>query len=374
MIDEKVVNSLKNTLSFLDTLKSKKDEELREIIKNNNLGNENSQRKEMLETIFKHYVVGEDLLYYKKYLDFVRIKRVKALGDALDNLTLLTTNINEIYTERKLASERKNKAKKNIEEMDKVLREIPIIRAKIAFSHVNSSRDEFISTRTKDGMQRAKITDSITDVNKKGIIVRALGLRKVKKLQSQLKQHNISSIPKVEKSYDKFALSVKEYCDILRKLFYDLLDKEIARKRAFMSYKLVAGIGVNYDNEDLGIKEPSVDELANIDKEKIYSVFIDFADFPSAEELDSAMFFSKLKEFINYYDYTIAKRADYKISLANNKISKLFATQKGIVSSLALEKDYLVDNTILGDLSDSEDESYSLVFTDENSKGKKESV
>ncbi len=360
MINEKMINSVKNTLDFVQELRSKSLEELQSIIKENNIECNSRDRRQMLEAIFTYFIKGEDMAYYKRYLEYSKVKKARIMGETLDSLSDLTEQIDGIYADRKEAMARRDKSLSNIKNLKSALTDIPFIRVRIAFSHVENRKKSYISIRTKDGMQRANIDDSITDIKRRGIIIRSLKTQKVKKLQKDLEKHDEVSIPRVKKAYTEFTDEVKAYCELLRKLFYDLLDNMTLRKGAYKSYRLVNHIDVNFDAEDLGIQEPTLDELNNIDKESIYLAFIKFANFPSADELDSKQFQDKLTEFIVYYDKIVASRADLKISGDNSKVAKIFAQQKELVSEIITKKDEYVLSPCF---SLDEEDTYSLVFT-----------
>lgn len=360
MVNEEMINSVKNTLNFLEDLSNKSDDELREIIKKNNLEGKHYERKEMIETIFRYFITGRDLAYYRKYLDYTRMRKAEVMGSALDDLSSLTSQIDERYVTRKEAMVRRTKALGNVAELNKRMIGVPFIRVSIAFSHVESRKSNYISLRTKDGMKRANITDEISVVKSHGIIMRAINSRKVKRLQEQLQEHNKLSVPNVDKAYEEYSNEVKNYCDTLRELFYDLLEDKVVRRGAYLSYKLVSQLGINYEEEDLGFKEPTAEELKNLDKESVYLAFVKFANFPSADQLDSKLFQTKLEEFIVYYDQTIANRADLKVSTMNGEVAQLFNQQKAIVSDLMTSRDsYLRSN----DFTEDEEDSYSLVYT-----------
>lgn len=360
MINEEMINSVKNTLNFLEDLSSKSDDELREIIKKNNLEGKHYERKEMIETIFKHFITGRDLAFYRKYLDYTRMRKAELMGSALDDLSNLTSQVDKCYAIRKEAMGRKVRALDNVSKLNKSMIGVPFIRVSIAFSHVENRKSNYISLRTKDGMKRANIADEISDVKSRGVIVRAISARKVKRLQEQLQEHNKLSVPNVKKAYEEYTDEVKSYCDTLRQLFYDLLEDKVVRRGAYLSYKLVSQLGVNYEEEDLGLKEPTVEELKDLDKESIYLAFVKFANFPSADELDSKLFQTKLEEFIAYYDQTIANRAELKVSTMNGEVAILFNHQKAIVSDLMTSRDsYLRSN----DFTEDEEDTYSLVYT-----------
>ncbi len=360
MIDEKMINSVKKTLSFLEELNQKNDSELKEIIKQNNLSGTHFERQEMLELIFKHFITGEDLKYYQRYLDYAKARNAEKIGVTLDSLNDLTGEINGIYQARKISIDLKNSAQKRIETLNRVLINAPYIRASIAFSHVENRKDNFIHTRTIDGMGRAKYTDAISDIQRSGFIVRALKASKMKKLKAGLAEHNQTSLPNLDKAYQDYTDEVKKYCEVLRQLFYEFLDNMTIRRGAYMSHRLYAKIGVNLDEEDLGLKEPSPEELANIDKEELYKSFIDFAKLPSLEILPSELFKEKLIEFIIYYDQTIVNRANYKISNANNTVAQLFNKQKSIVSELITSRDNYIGST---SFNEDEEDTFSLVYT-----------
>ena len=367
MIDEKMINSVKRTLSFLDGLNNKTTDELKAIINSQGLSCNSFTKQEMVQVIFEKYITGEDLTYYHRYLDYARRKNVDAMSDTLDNLTGLIARIDKTYEQRKDITTRRRNALNNIDGANKGMINFPLIRASIAYSHVESSKDSYIHTRTVDGMKRAKLSDEISDIANRGIIVRAVKANRVKKLKERLEVHNQRSIPRVDKAHDRYTKSVKEYTVVLRELFYDLLDNMEVRKRAYMSYILVLLKDINYNADDLGIKEPTEEELANIDKESIYKAFLDFAKFEDAATLDSKEYFDRLKEFITYYDHTIVSRADYKISALNSKIAKLFEEQKEIVRALISKRDKCLDND---QFSEDEEDTYSLVFTGLDSSNK----
>lgn len=369
MTDEKMMQSVASTLKFIESLKAKTDDELRKIVQENNIEILPMDRKKMLEALFEHFIVGEDLLYYKKYVALMRVKNAQLTGDTLDKLNSLIASISEEYERRKECNIRRNNALNNIDKIQRELKFLPMIRASIAFSHVESSKERFISARTKDGMKRAKLTDEITDIKKKNIIIRALKAGKVKQLQAELNEHNELSGKNVEVVCKDFEKMVKEYCDVLRELFYEMLDNRVIQKSAYMSYCLIAKIGIDYTKEDLGIKIPSDSELKEMDKEKIYSTFIEFAKFPSAAELDSAMFVIKLREFATYYERTVASRAAYKVNVTNNEIARLFSLQKGLVQELVQQREQSEDTLWLDD-----EKAFTLVYANETGTGKKENV
>ena len=76
MINEKMINSVKNTLDFVQELRSKSLEELQSIIKENNIECNSRDRRQMLEAIFTYFIKGEDMAYYKRYLEYSKVKKL----------------------------------------------------------------------------------------------------------------------------------------------------------------------------------------------------------------------------------------------------------------------------------------------------------
>lgn len=369
MVDEKILKSVSDTLKILESLRSRNTSELKEQLKDNDLYEEGLSDEEMIDRLLHFFVSEEEMSYYEKYLEYKRVKNANVIAESLDSLLAITEQIDGIYTDRKEYRVNRGKTLENINQLKGALRVLPIIRVSIEHSHVESLKDYYIHARTRDGMQRAKITEAIEDIGRRGIIVRTLKTRQVAKLSEKLKEHDSSGLPLLHKAYDDFTAQIKKYCDLLNNFFNKMLDNDKLCAAAIMSAKLINGDGVDYTKEDLGISKPSKEEIKEVDRESLYTTFVNFSNFPSAEDVTSEMYFKALEEFVLYYESVVYKRSEVGINMANNEVAKLFKKQQEVILGLASKRgEFIIDSSF----SEDEDDTFTLIYAKNHGSGKQE--
>ena len=362
MLDAKMLESVNETLKLIEELDSKTDIELREILKECVGTIDNLSRQEIINQILRSKLKPQDFMYYEKYLYYLQNQRVQEFSDSLDTLTDLSSKIDSIQQDKRRyhgismqMSERANKTKMG-------LRNIPMIRARIESSHVVSRKDDYVSKRTRVGMSRANIIEEMESIQKSGFIIRNLKKRKATLLKEKLQAYDKEHLKEVDENYELFAKEIKEYCNLLRELFYNMLKNRDVCVATMQATRLYNHTDIQYDEDDLGIKLPSAKEIEEVDKEVLYQAFLNFANFNnmSADDITAELYYEQLQKFVLYYINTIIGRMETKTNLANNEITTLCEEQKGVVNSLKSRQMILDVNS---DLTEDENETLSLLYS-----------
>lgn len=359
MVDELMLRDVKNILKKLELIRTREDFE--QILLDDGLTN--ASKEEIDEFIVKKFMSPKEVELFSRYMLYKRREDLSNLMIAIDSFSELTSNITSLYDENSRCKSTINLINGIIGNVDAGLRDYPNIRVSTAYSRVKSNYKRYFDAYIKDGMDRAKFTEEIDDINHSGIIVRGLKKRRLKQLREGLEEHNKNSKLHVDSLYEGYISSRDEYGVYLREVMSTLLKKNSTLMDAgllSLSSMYHEDIPVKTLSNGVTVVDKSKMKDRDITPEYIASKAFEYFHKIDEPDFDEKMFIKAFRDFLLHFYNAEIVRLEREANGALKGIRTAFNQQRNITRMMSTYQEAVEIPTVTID-QDSKD-TFALVY------------
>lgn len=336
MVDELMLQDVKSILKKIELIRAK--ENFKQILIDNGLTR--ATELEIDEFIVSTYMSPDEVSLYKRYMLYKKREDLANLGSVMDSLGELTTNVSNLYEEHSRYRSTINLINGLIEQVDVGLRDYPNIRVSTAYSKVKGGYKRYFDAYIKDGMDRAKFTEEIDQINHSGAIVRGLKKRRLKQLREGLEEHNKNSKVHVDTLYEGYISSRDEYGVYLREVMSTLLKKNpVLFEAGLLSLSSMCHESVPIKTLANGVKVVDKKQEINITPEYIADKAFEYFQKLDEPEFDEKMFIKSFREFLLHFYNSEIMRLNIESNKALRGIRDSFSKQRDITRMMSTYRD-----------------------------------
>ncbi len=364
MVDELMLRDVNNILKKLELIRTRED--FSQIVIDNGLSN--LSEEELNEALVTKFMTSEELALYKKYVLYKRREDLSNLVFSINALDELTSSIYESYEQNSRCRNTIKVISTIMEDVDRGLRDYPNIRVSTAYNRVKVNYKGYFDAYIKDGMDRAKFTEEIDDINRSSAIVRGLKKRRLKQLKEGLREHNKNSKQNIDSLYEGYISSRDDYGTYLREVMTKLLSKNnVLFEAGLLSLRSMYKEEIPVKVLPNGVTVVDRTKLGDVTPEHIANRAFEYFVTVDEAEFDEKMFIRTFRDFLLHFYMIEIERLNREAENALGNVREQFSKQKGLIGGMKSYQGAIdVPNTSL-DI-DTED-TMALIYR--NNKGNK---
>ena len=333
MVDELMLQDVKSILKKIELIRSKEDFE--QILKDNGLSLD-SKEDEINEFLVNKFMSPNEIELFKRYLLYKRREDLSNLVVAIDSFSELTGRISTLYDENSRCRNTINLINGIVDKVDVGLRDYPNIRVSTEYGKVKGSYKRYFDAYIKDGMDRAKFTEEIDQINHSGVIVKGLKKRRLKQLREGLEEHNKNSKVHVDSLYDRYISTRDEYGVYLRELMSSLIKRNPALYEAgLLSLSSMYGEDIPIKILSTGLKVVDKSKKTDITPEYIADKAFMYFRKIDEPEFDEKMFIKAFRDFLLHFYNREIERLEREANNALKQIRSSFNQQRDITRMMS---------------------------------------
>ncbi len=337
MPENKMFNNVRKVLGVVSELKNLGVEDLQDICSQYGKKTDNYSKDELIQIILKEELSAEEYDDYQKYLRYYYFIAFRENARGLSIIDETNTQLQDLYRVKEEASTQKRlagDAKRRVELSTAYA--LPLVRLNIEYSHAERSFKDYIKVMTRTGMKRAKLSDELEDLKKKSILFRALKKGSIEAKQHEQAEFEVSASNEMDVAYKEYADGMKAYADILKELFFKMLDnRDVAE--AILLYK---GVSMDFDSpEAYTVGHLYETKLTEEQKEEIFEDFINTARFDPEVDLTGEIFFEAAKKYVARYYELMESRNSLKIARCVGAMEEIIKKQREVLDTMKTNQD-----------------------------------
>ena len=332
MVDELMLQDVKSILKKIELIRAK--ENFEQILIDNGLSN--ASIDEVNEFLVNKFMSPEEVSLYNRYMLYKRKEDLSNLVGTIDSLSELTSRITSLYDEHSRCKNTISLIEDIIGKVDLGLRDYPNIRVSTAYNRVKVDYKRYFDAYIKDGMDRAKFTEEIDQINHSGVVVRKFKKRRLKQLREGLNEHNKNSKLHIDTLFEGYVKSREEYGVYLREVMANLMKKnKVLFDVGLLSLSSMYHEDIAIKTLDNGVKVVDKSKKIEITPEYIADKVFEYFQKMDEPEFDEVMFIKAFREFLLDFYSKEVERLNKKSNIALKEIKDLFYKQRDITRMMS---------------------------------------
>ena len=341
---------LKNVQKAFELIKKRNEmsiEELNRICEQYGVEANGLEKSELILLILKKELNEQEFNDYQKYVRYSNFRHSMSSLSALDDSVDQIQKIFERKYELSLEKNRADNGRRAVEFA--LINELPLVRLNIEYSHVKSAYDDYISRKASSGIKIASLSDELEHMKSKNMIYRFLNRGKIEDLRRKKHETRSAALEENDEMFTQYGKTVKAYVDMLREMFYKMLDDRLIANSVY----LYRNLPMDTSQEDFY----KVGSIQNVrfdleEKERIFEDFLQDANFDPEREVTGTIFYDAVKKYVTKYYSIMEARLSIKQGSLVKEIKDIVDRQKGMVSGIYqdLSMQYGTDGEVLSSL------------------------
>lgn len=332
MVDELMLQDVKSILKKIELIRTK--ENFEQILIDNGLSNASTD--EVNEFLVTKFMSPEEVNLYNRYMLYKRREDLTNLVGTIDSLNVLTERISSLYDRNSKCRSTIRLIEGIVGDIDVSLRDYPNIRVSTAYSRVKVDYKRYFDAYIKDGMDRAKFTEEIDQINHSGVIVRGLKKHRLKQLREGLEEHNKNSKVHVDSLYEGYISSRDEYGVYLREVMSTLLKKNtVLYEAGLLSLSSMYHESIPTKILSTGVTVIDKSKKIEITPEYIADKAFEYFQKKDEPEFDEKMFIQSFREFLLHFYNGEITRLNTEGNKALKEIREAFIKQRNITRMMS---------------------------------------